>query len=343
MAELWAVRGDPNTDGAGGLIATNPQTVFINGIPVIRHLDHAEPDDVCPAPLHCDPYTDTYAPSTFVYSTPAHRNNDLRICTAKTVVTNQGTVYVGDLSVSNGSAVVIDGILVPTDPESPAATAAIRNQVGRAAPGDDDGGSDGAPDGGGSNPAYAANQSRTDTVTGEAQKESNDKPPAKNPEVQKVDTTGLNNNIDYNEKISTNYTVGDLTIRTVFKCRLQPNKGLSVAQIKGNLKAVAVNCLEPVRAQFPTPRVNSGFRNKQNNSQHNKGMAVDLQWPGWSYDDYWKNAQWIKDNIMYDQFLYEYGRKVWIHLSFDPNKSQQRRQVKTMYAGTFYTGLKRFR
>ena len=95
MAELWAVEGDTNSHGGGGLIADNPRTVFINGIAVIEHQDPAHPDNLCPASPHCNPATDNGSSTVFVYGKPVHRNNDDRICGAKTTVINQSTVFVG--------------------------------------------------------------------------------------------------------------------------------------------------------------------------------------------------------------------------------------------------------
>ncbi len=53
--QLWAVDGDPNTDGGGGLITTHPW-LTINGKGVIVVGDHAASDSVCPIPPHCDPF-----------------------------------------------------------------------------------------------------------------------------------------------------------------------------------------------------------------------------------------------------------------------------------------------
>lgn len=68
--KLWAVKGDPNTHGAGGLINTGT-TVFINGINVIVNtVDHAHPDGVCPVAggAHCDPFTASASDNVFAYS-----------------------------------------------------------------------------------------------------------------------------------------------------------------------------------------------------------------------------------------------------------------------------------
>lgn len=55
--ELWAVDGDPNTDGGGGLIPGGIAAIYINGKRVIGKDDSADPDSLCPIdPTHCNPY-----------------------------------------------------------------------------------------------------------------------------------------------------------------------------------------------------------------------------------------------------------------------------------------------
>jgi uncharacterized Zn-binding protein involved in type VI secretion len=57
---LWAVKGDQNTHGAGGLINTTGSSVTIHGINVIVHgADDSNPDLLCPVSgePHCNPKT----------------------------------------------------------------------------------------------------------------------------------------------------------------------------------------------------------------------------------------------------------------------------------------------
>jgi uncharacterized Zn-binding protein involved in type VI secretion len=56
--KLWAVEGDPNTDGGGGMIPSNIAAVYINGKRAIGKGDHANPDALCEkiGPPHCDPF-----------------------------------------------------------------------------------------------------------------------------------------------------------------------------------------------------------------------------------------------------------------------------------------------
>jgi uncharacterized Zn-binding protein involved in type VI secretion len=96
MDYLVATKGDPNNAGGGNLIAQNPQTVFVNNIPVIEDPDPAAPDSVCPIPPHCNPATAEGSDTVFVYNNPIHRERDLRICGHSTIVRNQDNVFAGD-------------------------------------------------------------------------------------------------------------------------------------------------------------------------------------------------------------------------------------------------------
>ncbi len=67
---LWAVKDDLDSHGAGGLINSTGDTVFIEGKPVIVHgPDQAQPDDLCPVEggEHCDPKTAEGSGDTFAY------------------------------------------------------------------------------------------------------------------------------------------------------------------------------------------------------------------------------------------------------------------------------------
>lgn len=67
--ELWAVEGDPNDHGEGGLIPSG-STVYIEGKLIIVHApDAAAPDLLC-IPLnglHCEPATAGGSPKTYAY------------------------------------------------------------------------------------------------------------------------------------------------------------------------------------------------------------------------------------------------------------------------------------
>jgi hypothetical protein len=89
--------------------------------------------------------------------------------------------------------------------------------------------------------------------------------------------------------------------------------------------------LEPLRAKYPGLRINSGFRKGAGTSQHNKGMAVDIQWAGLSPAGYSPIAQWVTENLPVDQLIFEHGNSIWLHISYNRGLSKQRGQLLTYY------------
>jgi hypothetical protein len=102
-----------------------------------------------------------------------------------------------------------------------------------------------------------------------------------------------------------------------------------------NLTVLCYKVLEPVREHFEKPiLVSSGYRSRNLNvaiggsktSQHCYGQAVDINNKGSEL----LNAQifhWIKDNLEYDQLIWEFGNSKepdWVHVSF---ASVNRKQV----------------
>jgi len=101
-----------------------------------------------------------------------------------------------------------------------------------------------------------------------------------------------------------------------------------------NLKALVVNVLDPLKAQYPDMFITCTFRKKgvgSPTSQHPLGMAADIQYSKASKADYFTRAQWIRDNLPFDQFLLEYKttgtKKPWHHISY--SRTSNRGQVCT--------------
>jgi len=101
-----------------------------------------------------------------------------------------------------------------------------------------------------------------------------------------------------------------------------------------NLKTLALKVFEPVREHFGVPiHISSGYRILNLNqaikgsitSQHCRGEAIDIDMKG----DKVTNAQifhWIKDNLKYDQLIWEFGDKKnpdWVHVSYSKTNRQQ--------------------
>ena len=102
------------------------------------------------------------------------------------------------------------------------------------------------------------------------------------------------------------------------------------------MKIVADKIFQPTRDYFNKPiRVSSFYRSKALNkavggsktSQHMTGEAIDMQGTGTL-----TNAEiffYIKDNLSFDQLIWEYGdnnNPAWVHASFKDEKTN-RKQV----------------
>lgn len=106
-----------------------------------------------------------------------------------------------------------------------------------------------------------------------------------------------------------------------------------------NMKYVAVNVFDKVREHFGKPiRVSSFFRCLRLNnavggsstSQHVKGMAIDMQGTNGLTNS--EIFHYIKDNLEFDQLIWEYGTKkepAWVHVSL--SRGENRKQV--LYIG----------
>jgi len=144
----------------------------------------------------------------------------------------------------------------------------------------------------------------------------------------------------YNTKLSRNFTLGSMTTNTVLsKTAVRAQNGISADDLVCNLKAVAENILEPVRARYPGFNINSGLRAGAGRSQHLRGQAVDLQWPGKSNREMFEMAKWISRNLPVDQLIVEHGRRLWLHISYNRTASSQRGKLTTMINNRYTNGL----
>ncbi len=99
-----------------------------------------------------------------------------------------------------------------------------------------------------------------------------------------------------------------------------------------NMKLIAKEVFEPLRKWVGGPiKVNSFFRSEDLNtgiggsktSSHLKGQAIDLTTMGLKTNK--QIFDYIKDNLEYDQLIWEYGRvnPKWIHVSFNQVKNRK--------------------
>jgi zinc D-Ala-D-Ala carboxypeptidase len=107
-----------------------------------------------------------------------------------------------------------------------------------------------------------------------------------------------------------------------------------------NLKLLAEKIFEPIRIHFGKPIfVSSGYRSKalnavtpgsSLNSQHSTGEALDLDQDSANTGITNKMVfDYIKDNLEFDQLIWEYGNNInpnWVHVSYE-STGRQRKQI----------------
>jgi hypothetical protein len=130
-----------------------------------------------------------------------------------------------------------------------------------------------------------------------------------------------------------------------------PNGGrLTNTQIATNIKALAVNTMDPIADRYPDVKVLVGYLDGVQ-GQHSTGQAVDIHFPKRPNSEYYEIARWIRDNVAFDQLLLETEvlqgvQRFWIHISFnlDGNrpptgvfeKGTQGPKVGTVVGGKLY-------
>jgi hypothetical protein len=113
-----------------------------------------------------------------------------------------------------------------------------------------------------------------------------------------------------------------------------------------NFKKLAENIFEPIREHFAVPiHISSGYRSKELNasiggassSQHCQGEAIDIDMDGSpsgvSNADVFK---YIKDNLNFDQLIWEFGSDSnpdWVHVSYKSTGKQRKQILKAVKAG----------
>lgn len=128
------------------------------------------------------------------------------------------------------------------------------------------------------------------------------------------------------QRLSANFTLAELVHSDTAVRRGLRN--VPDAAAIANLRALAVNVLQPIRDQFGPVRITSGYRSGPvnaavggaRNSQHTTGEAADFAVAGATQE---KVRAWIVANLRFDQLIvYKSGR---FHISY--SASRARRQV----------------
>ena len=125
--------------------------------------------------------------------------------------------------------------------------------------------------------------------------------------------------------LSKNFSLLELTKSQTAERRGIENK--PTAEHIENMVALCENILQPVRDQYGSFIVSSGYRcpelciaiGSSKDSQHAKGQAADFEVSGVSN---YKLASWIEENLEFDQLILECftgGNTGWIHCSYVPD------------------------
>ena len=125
--------------------------------------------------------------------------------------------------------------------------------------------------------------------------------------------------------LSKNFSLPELTKSQTAERKGIPNS--PTADYIYNLTALCENILQPIRNEFGSFIVSSGYRSPElceaigskATSQHAKGEAADFEVAGVSN---YKLATWIEENLPFDQLILECfqgGNSGWIHCSYVPD------------------------
>lgn len=122
-----------------------------------------------------------------------------------------------------------------------------------------------------------------------------------------------------------------------------------------NLKLLVEKVLEPIREHFGKPvKVNSGYRSPALNravggsltSQHSNGQAADIEIDGIANAVL---AQWISENLEYDQLILEFYNpnegpsSGWVHVSYSSTNNRKEKLIALKNGRkTTYTKVARF-
>lgn len=140
-------------------------------------------------------------------------------------------------------------------------------------------------------------------------------------------------------QLSKNLSLAEMIISS--EAKRKGIKNMPSESIVSNMKKLAINVFQPIREYFNSPiHISSGFRSIELNksiggsssSQHCSGEAIDIDMDGSSLT----NAQifhWIKDNLVFDQLIWEFGTNKnpdWIHVSYESTGKQRKQILKAV-------------
>lgn len=292
------------TDSAGPatIVSNTARTVFINGLNA-AFVSSISDDHAPYGPPHPPHVPNPLVTGAATVITEGHRQSKLgdSLSCGHAMSTGSPNVFVSD---SNAATPNTDYTL--TLPQITASAAAI-----------DDGQQGSAP----------PESTPTEKAAAPVKPVEEDQTPTEKPVLDPVDCSGLPDPVPMNYPLTSNHTlrqfVHDLPAIPSYKQRAIPAQmGLTPNQIVCNLQILCREIWEPLKAQYPNAIITNNLRtgSKIGGGAHGTGQAMDVQFKGISARQYFEIAQWVKNNLPYNQLLLEYHTKrpritAWLHIS----------------------------
>jgi zinc D-Ala-D-Ala carboxypeptidase len=152
-------------------------------------------------------------------------------------------------------------------------------------------------------------------------------------------------------KLSKNLSLAEFT-----RSQTAKRRGIDNTPMDNHLEAaknLAENIFQPIREHFGKPIfISSGYRSDALNkaiggsssSQHSKAEAIDVDMDGHSEPTNTEVFYYIKDNLDFDQLIWEFGddeKPDWVHVSYKAMGEQRNQilQAKRNSAGKTYYEL----
>lgn len=126
--------------------------------------------------------------------------------------------------------------------------------------------------------------------------------------------------------ITKNFTLAEAVVTHTGLNNVIPNE-----IVMNNIQQLAIHVLQPLRDWYGKPiKVNSWYRTPQVNvavggsttSYHLTGKAADIDTD--SVAENKKLFNYIKDNLLFDELIWEFGGK-WVHVAYSADKPNRQR------------------
>lgn len=152
-------------------------------------------------------------------------------------------------------------------------------------------------------------------------------------------------------QLSENFTLEEMLYSDTAKQRGIKNDMQDPSVIVPNLRALCEKVLQPIRDHFGPIIITSGYSNnalcyalgRKLTTQHRFGQAADLV--SRKVTNY-EIAKWIKDNLKFDQLIYECRRRGmsnsyydWVHVSFKKEGINRNEVLSSPSSGKYVRGL----